>query len=288
MRLPPGLQSAEATPTGATDTDGDDGALVEAAALAWDQLVELGRWLGGFALNLVWAGIVVFAVVYVSGRLRRRFRRTLERRLENNLPALLDNVVQIGVYVIAAAFVLNALGANTNALVSTIGLITAAVSLSLQDVLKNFVAGLYLLAEQPFAIGDRLEVAGQVGTVEQVNVRTTILRNDKAEQVLVPNYQVFSQVVSNRSAYRLRTLTIDVAGVAGEPDDALADATSWFGDLPGLALAQSPPTVELAKIGPEGYDLAVTVWTSPGQDPRRELMRRLRARFPEATVTAAP
>jgi hypothetical protein len=110
-----------------------------------------------------------------------------------------------------------------------------------------------------------------------------VLRNDKAEQVLVPNYQVFSQVVSNRSAYRLRALTVQVTGIKGDPDEALAGAESLFADLPGAS--QNPPKVELVKISPDGCDLNVTVWADSGQDPRHEAVQRLRARFPEATET---
>src|SRR5688572_6627868 len=97
MRLPPGLQAAESTPTASDGADDDDGALAAAAELAGDQTVEAARWLGGFAVNLLWAAIVVVVVIFVSGRLRRRVRRTLERRVRgrNNLPALLDNVIQI-------------------------------------------------------------------------------------------------------------------------------------------------------------------------------------------------
>lgn len=289
MRLPTGLQTAEATPQPANGADGgDDGALVDSAEGAWDRVVDVLEWLGGISLNLLWAAIVVVAIVYVSGRFRRRARAVLERRVgeRNNLPALLDNVFQIIVYVIAVAFALGALGTDANALVSTIGLLTAAVTFSLQDVLKNFVAGLYLLAEQPFAPGDRLEVSGQVGTVEEINVRTTVLRNDRAEQVLVPNYQVFSQVVSNRSAYRRRAVTIQVAGIPGDPEAALAEAADWLEGVAGLA--DDPPLIELTKVGPDGYELAVTIWAAPGQDPRREAVQRLRARFPEATVAVVP
>ena len=287
MRLLPGLQTPEATPVPSGGSDGDDGFLTTAFDAVWDQIVEALKWLGEFSGKLIWAGIIVFAIVWITGRLRRRLRATLEGRVRghNNLPALVDNVLQILIYIFAAVVALSALGADSTALVSTFGLITAAISLSLQDVLKNFVAGLYLLAEQPFRSGDRLEVSGQVGTVEEVNVRTTVLRNDKAEQVLVPNYQVFSQVVSNRSAYRLRALTVQVTGIKGDPDEALAGAEGLLADLPGAT--QNPPKVELVKISPDGCDLTVTVWADPGQDPRRESVQRLRARFPEATVTIA-
>jgi small-conductance mechanosensitive channel len=276
----------QATTETAVEGDGNSDSLFrDAAGIAWDQVVDLLKWIGGFSINLLWAGLIVVAFVWLTGRLRRRIRIVLEARTKgrNNLPALLDNMLQIGVYIVAALFAFTALGADSSAFVQAVGLITAAVSLSLQDVLKNFVAGLYLLAEEPFSTGDRLEVSGQVGTVEQVNVRTTVIRNDKAQQVLVPNYQVFSTIVINRTTYQLRSLTFEVTGIKDDFEDVLTDRDLWFEDVAGLST--TPPTIELTKVGPDGCELTVTVWLAPGGDLRREVVQRLRTRFPDATLT---
>ena len=104
---------------------------------------------------------------------------------------------------------------------------------------------------------------------------------------MVPNYQVFSQVVSNRSAYRLRTLAITVSGAAGDPDEALATAAAALSDPTGT-IAPTPPTLELTKVGPDGADLAITIWTTPTQDLRHDVIHRLRARFPDATISVTP
>jgi hypothetical protein len=101
MRLPPWLQTPEATPVPNGGSDGDDGFLITAFEAVWDQIVEALKWLGGFSSKLVWAGIIVFAIVWITGRLRRRLRATLEGRVRghNNLPALVDNVLQILIYI---------------------------------------------------------------------------------------------------------------------------------------------------------------------------------------------
>ena len=286
MRARAGLLLRQATPEPVGETgDGDSNLFRDAAVASWDQLIVLLRWVGGISLNLLWAVLIVIAIIWVTGRLRRRLRIALEARTKgrNNLPALLDNIFQIAVYGFAALFAFSVLGADSSAFVQAIGLITAAVSLSLQDVLKNFVAGIYLLAEEPFTAGDRLEVSGQVGTVEKITVRTTVLRNDKEQQVLVPNYQVFSQVVSNRTAYQHQTLSIQLTGVKEDFDTALAGHEEWLADVPGLP--STPPTVTLTKIAPDDCELTVTVWVPREDDPGNEIVKRLRKRFPDATLT---
>jgi small conductance mechanosensitive channel len=285
MRIVDGFLLFQSTPEASgSDGDGGRGLFRTASRAVWDQTVDLLKWVGGISINLIWAGLLVVTIVWITNRLRRRLRIYLEMQTKgkNNLPALLDNMLQIGVYIVAGLFVFTALGADSSAFVQAFGLITAAISLSLQDVLKNFVAGLYLLAEEPFSPGDRLEVSSQVGTVEQVNVRTTVLRNDKSEQVLVPNYQVFSTVVTNRTAYKQRTLTIEVTGIKAELDDLLEGREEWLTDVEGLA--SRPPTINLTKVGPEGCELSITVWILPGSDPRRAIAKRLRERFADATI----
>src|SRR5262245_49738510 len=157
-----------------------------------DQSGEAGSFLVQFAVQLVYAILIVVIAAFLVRRFRQRVYRSLAKRnVKNNVPELITNLITIGAYILAGLFALRALGADSSSLVTSIGLITAAVSLALQDVLKNFVSGLYLLAEQPFGPGDRIRVAGEDGIVERVDIRTTQLRNDKAEQVLVPNSKVF-------------------------------------------------------------------------------------------------
>jgi small conductance mechanosensitive channel len=280
------LGLVQATPTvfpDAPDTSTDP--MRTATRAVWRQFVDLLNWLGGISVTLFITGIVVGIILWITGRLRRRLRHTLEVRTKgkNNLPALIDNLLNIGVYIFVAIFAFSALGADSSAFVQAIGLITAAVSLSLQDVLKNFVAGIYLLAEEPFSEGDRLEVLDQVGTVERVTVRTTVIRNDKAEQVLVPNYEVFSKVVTNRSTYNLRSLTIAIAGAKQPYPDVLDHHESWLDGIEGMS--KLPPKIDLTKVGPDGCDLSVTVWVTPGQDVQQAVIARLVERFPDATLT---
>jgi len=276
----------QATPTAfPPESDRGPNPLRTASKAVWNQFFDLLQWLGGVSATLLVAGLVIFIIIWATGRLRRRLRATLEARVKgkNNLPALVDNLLQIGIYIFAALFAFTALGADSSAFVQAFGLITAAVSLSLQDVLKNFVAGVYLLAEEPFSNGDRLEVSGQVGTVERVTVRTTVIRNDKAEQVLVPNYEVFSKVVTNRSTYNLRSLTVAIAGAKQKYPDVLEGQESWLDGIEGLS--RLAPKIELTKIGPDGCDLTVTVWVTPGRDVQQAVISRLVTRFPDATLT---
>jgi small conductance mechanosensitive channel len=104
--------------------------------------------------------------------------------------------------VVTALIVLGILGVNPAGLVAVLGAVTLAFSLALQDILKNFFSGVYLLLERPFRVGDTIKVKEQTGVVENIGVRTTQLRTADNVQVLVPNATVFSEVVANQTLAR--------------------------------------------------------------------------------------
>src|SRR5579871_5352772 len=95
--------------------------------------------------------------------------------------------------------VLGILGVNPAGLLAIAGAVGLAFSLAMQDILKNFFSGIYLLLERPFRVGDRIQVKDQLGTVENIGIRTTQLRTDDNVQVLVPNATVFGEVVTNHT-----------------------------------------------------------------------------------------
>ena len=63
-------------------------------------------------------------------------------------------------------------------------------------------AGLYLLFERPFRLGDVITIKDQRGVVETIGIRTTTLRTDENVEVLIPNMTVFTDIVSNRTQFR--------------------------------------------------------------------------------------
>ena len=170
---------------------------------------------GSFLISIV--GSIIFALVLIllSRFIRSRFRAFAERRgVRNNLPSLVDNIVQATLVVLIGLIALTTVGVKTSSLVTFFSLSTAALTLSLQDVLKNLFSGLYLLAEQPFSPGDRVRVGSEDGRVEQIDLRITRLRNDRRELVMVPNSTMFTQVVGARSTKSRRPLTVQLTGSA--------------------------------------------------------------------------
>ncbi len=250
------------------------------------QFAEAYRDLVGFGIAAVEAVLVVVVAIMVVRPLRRRVRGSLARTsLGTNIGALASNAVSIGVYVLAATFVLGLFGANWTALLAVLSVSTVAISLAFQDVLKNFVAGVYVLLERPLSIGDRIRIRDFEGEVEGIEIRTTVLRNSRGERVLVPNGIVFSEILVNRSSYRVRQTTLTVEGIRIPLPDVEPAIRRTLAGLDGST--GQPPEVVVQKASDEGATVQVVVWHSDGTEVEPGMMARLREAFPEAIVTTA-
>ena len=123
-------------------------------------------------------------------------------RVDTGSQILIKRAIVAVIAVITVLLVLGALGVGPAGLVAVAGAIGLAFSLAIQDILKNFFSGVYLLLERPFRVGDTIKIKEQQGVVENIGVRTTLLRTQDNVQVMVPNAVVFAEVVTNHTDQR--------------------------------------------------------------------------------------
>ncbi len=146
--------------------------------------------------------VVVVAFVAVRVMLDWSTRAMGRARIDLGTQILVKRALVVTCIVVTALWVLGILGVNPTGLVAIAGAFAVAFSLAIQDILKNFFSGIYLLLERPFRVGDTIRVKDQTGVVENIGVRTTRLRTVDNVQVLVPNATVFSEVVANHTYAR--------------------------------------------------------------------------------------
>ncbi|MBV8714339.1 MAG: mechanosensitive ion channel [Chloroflexi bacterium] len=163
----------------------------------WLTDLQAGGWIEAQAL-------VVVVVAYVSARLVMNWSTRAMRRARVDLGTqiLVKRALVVGWILVTLLWVLGILGVNPTGLVAVAGAFAVAFSLAIQDILKNFFSGIYLLLERPFRVGDTIRIKDQTGVVENIGVRTTQLRTVDNVQVLVPNATVFSEVVANQTYAR--------------------------------------------------------------------------------------
>ncbi len=160
--------------------------------------------------------LLTAAIYLVVGFQVARFARIwVERRLAArsvgwNGTTLLARLVSISIKVTSVLLALIAVGASATGLLAVFGAFTVAIGLSLQDVFKNFFAGIYLLFERPFKVGDRIAIRDVVGEVQGIDIRTTLVRNLQSELVMIPNAVVFTDILRNETHFGVRRLDLTI------------------------------------------------------------------------------
>jgi small-conductance mechanosensitive channel len=161
-----------------------------------NQLIPVSWLEAQAALVLIVSFVGARLVLNWIGRAMRRARVDLGTQI------LVKRALLVGWVIATLLVVLGILGVNPTGLVAVAGVVSLAFSLAIQDILKNFFSGVYLLLERPFRVGDTIRVKEQLGVVENIGVRTTLLRTTDNVQVLVPNAMVFGEVVTNHTYAR--------------------------------------------------------------------------------------
>ena len=144
--------------------------------------------------------MVLVITVFLASRVRHWFERaTASTRADANTRLAVGRLLAVVVLLVGAATLLDTFGIPLSAVVTFVGVVGLAISLALQDILKNFFAGLYLLFERPFRLGDVVSVKDQRGVVETIGIRTTTLRTEENVYIMIPNAVMFAEVVANRT-----------------------------------------------------------------------------------------
>lgn len=227
----------------------------------WDGFVALlqKHSEGFFNLGQALVAIVVF---YILARLVRRFASSELKRVKADpqvalLVARLAFLAMLLVGVIAAFTVLFG---NPTLVFGGFGFLALAFSLAFQDILKNFIAGMFLLLERPFRLGDEITVDGRTGVVENIEMRTTTLRTSDGEQVLTPNSLVYTGTIINRTRYPTRMFTLTAKVPTATAPDGLTDRLrEQLKERPDI-VKDPPPQVVLQPNVDGGLTLEVRYW----------------------------
>ena len=162
------------------------------------------------------------------------------------------------------------------------GVLTIAAGFAFQDILQNLLAGILLLFRQPFRGGDQIRVGDVTGTVEEINIRETVILTFDGRRVLIPNAKVYTDVIHVQTAHQAIRENF-VVGVAYEADMASARrvAIEALAGVGGV-VADPPPEALFVDLDSSTVNLDIRFWC----DARQLEMRRTLDRAIEAVKTA--
>lgn len=184
--------------------------------------------------------VIVIAIILVGGGIVARL--ITRSRLDPQVHTLFANAVTAITIVLAVMGGLTAAGLNIDILLTFGGLASLAIGLAFQDMLRNILAGIGLLVEKPFRIGDYVTLGTQLGKVETITLRATAIRTAEGELAIIPNLMVFSAIIINQSAFPESRRTVTLAS----PDPSVAttlarSVVGVTGTVKGV-LSEPPPS----------------------------------------------
>lgn len=213
----------------------------------------------------LFAIVVIIVTSYAAQIATRSADAVSERVLRSpSLRILFSKATKIGVWLVGIllASLLLFPGLRLGDVVATLGLGSVAVGFAFQDIFKNFLAGILLLVNEPFRIGDAVVIGTYEGVVAHIDIRTTNVRTYGGELVLIPNSIVFTSSVQVRTANPQRRTDLAVGvGYATDLAAATEIAARSVTAVDGVCTEPSV-IIDVTEFGDSAINLTVRYWTA--------------------------
>ncbi|GAA2377122.1 mechanosensitive ion channel protein MscS [Catellatospora methionotrophica] len=204
------------------------------------------------------------------------------RQRAEAIGSVLKSMVTVGVFSVAFLIVLSEFDVNVGPLIASLGIVGVALGFGAQSLVKDLIAGLFMLLEDQYGVGDVIDTGEAVGVVESVGLRTVTIRDGRGVIWYVRNGEIIR--IGNKSQ-GWATVMIDVPiGFVGVEDatavlrqavDAFANDPEWSADF-----VEPPQVLGVENISVDGAVIRTVCKTSA--DRQWDLQREMRRRLTEA------
>ena len=233
---------------------------------------------GAFKLmaNLI-VGLLTFAAFYllwfVLDRLVRLFMR--HAKVDETTSSFVVTTLKYILLIIGAIQALSAIGINTAALVTSLGIAGLTIGFAARDALSNLISGILIFWDRPFVIGDLVDVGGYYGRVDKITLRSTRIITVDGRMLAVPNTSIVNSTVASYTNFPHLRLDIEVT-VAVTEDIGRAREILLTLVRESNAFLQNPaPRVVVSELQDYNVVLQLQVWLD---NEREHISRRFELR----------
>ena len=206
------------------------------------------------------SAVILVVGIFAMRIIRRILKTTLEKsKLEKAAHSLITSLANAAMYILLGLMVASSLGIDVTSIVALASVLTLALSLALQNMVSNILGGFTILYTHPFHSGDYVEIAGQGGTVKEINMTYTMLATADNKLISIPNSAVVAAQIVNYSAAETRRVEVLVSASYDAPTQNVLDALIQAGTVDRVLLDPAPRAV-ITAYGDSAISYSLRLW----------------------------
>lgn len=226
----------------------------------------LKQWAQVNGLNLL-VNVSIFAAILFAGKyviltLCALAEKSLEKvkRINDLLRTFFVNVLHKILWLVVLMLALPRLGIDVAPLIAGLGVTGFILGFAFQESLGNLAAGIMLVLNHPFAVGDYVEAAGMAGSVKELNMMATTMLTPDNRRITIPNSKIWGAPITNYAAMPTRRVDLKI-GVAYSTDIGKArDVIAGILNANDLVLKDPKPVIEIVEFADSSINLVVRPW----------------------------
>ena len=231
--------------------------------------------------------VILVIGVFAIRIIRKILKTTLEKsRLEKAAHSLITSLANAAMYILLGLIVASTLGIDVTSIVALASVLTLALSLALQNMVSNIIGGFTILYTHPFHSGDYVEIAGQGGTVKEINMTYTMLATPDNKLISIPNSSVVAAQIVNYSASETRRVEVIASASYDAPTQKVIDALVLAGTVDDVLLDPAPVAV-VTEYGDSAIRYSLRLWVKNADywDVYFQVNQRVKNIFDEQGIT---
>ena len=250
----------------------------------WNQLSEL---LSSFGISLFIALSILIIGRQVVKILIKVISTALERsNTEDTVRIFVTNLLNTLLMIVVFIAAINQLGIQTTSIIAVLGAAGLAIGLALQGSLSNFAAGILIVIYRPYKVGDYIQADNHLGTVDDIQIFSTVLKTPDNKLVVVPNGSIMNGSIVNFSNQDKRR--VDIIASCGYEDDidkvksVLADILSKDDRI----LNEPKPRIAVSELADSSVNFIVRPWVKNSDyiDVYYSLLEEIKKRFDQEGI----